>query len=175
MSQTDDNRRTRQKRQAELRPMLQADKHHVLFERHFWTQANYQVLRQDQDLIVLMDRSIHNELHRLVPPVPPPGNNLILRIAKFYFRLQRSDRQKCIDHDSSSVVGIALLNSALDNVVTIGEITPLEVDQIKLIKRNLNAQLELILESEQVLIQRLLASGLSPSCLRSLGKLDDSD
>ncbi len=60
------------------------DRHHILFERLCWNnRPTARKLRATPMLIPLLDRDVHNELHRACPPVPVLG----------YYALERTFRE----------------------------------------------------------------------------------
>lgn len=51
--------------------MKNNDKHHILFNRQEWSlRKEARMLRNNPELIPLMDYDIHRELHKECPPVP---------------------------------------------------------------------------------------------------------
>ena len=146
--------RRRRKQLDEARRLCVVDNHHILFDRCLWDGNCHGELRRDLDLIVAMDRGIHDELHRKVPPIPPLGNNLTMCVIKYYHQLQSSAKRDVVSREGNSVVGIALLKLALDQVVKRSRVTPLEVQQIALMQDNLNAQIEYILRSNELICRR---------------------
>lgn len=134
------------------------DRHHILFEKHFWSQENYAALRNDPLLIVVLDRRVHEILHLgdVVPPVPPLGNNVVQRVSKLYLKLKDSSTRNPNDGDCPGVDGIALLRMALDLVVENSQrsrnrsLSQLEIDLIDNIKDNLMVQSLFILWNDDV-------------------------
>lgn len=62
---------------------IRADKHHILFNRQEWTlRPDGERLRETKSLMPLMDRDVHNELHRNVPTVPLLGHVALYRVAR---------------------------------------------------------------------------------------------
>ena len=60
-----------------------ADKHHILFNRQEWTlRPDAESLRETRTLMPLMDRSVHNELHKQCPPVPALGHIALYRVLR---------------------------------------------------------------------------------------------
>ena len=102
-------------------------------------------------MIVTMDRKIHDELHRKVPPIPPLGNSLTMCVTKYYRQLQNSAKREAMGGESNPVIGIALLKMALDMIVKRDKATTLEIRQIELMQDNLDAQVEFILRSNEIL------------------------
>jgi len=57
--------------------------HHLFFDRKSWgLRPDGQRIRESRPFMVRMDNSVHDELHRVCPPVPVPD----------YFALQRISR-----------------------------------------------------------------------------------
>lgn len=62
---------------------MNADSHHILFNRQEWTlRQDSERLRETKSLKPLMDRQVHNELHRNCPPVPALGHIALFRVAR---------------------------------------------------------------------------------------------
>lgn len=143
-------------RRHDIEVKLDANKHHVLFEKCYWTVGSAVKLREDSDLIVLMDKDTHQDLHRAVPPVPPLGNMTTKHLLEKYQSLKQGcDLPSNVnDFHATPIAGIALLNLALDQLTGWEHITPLEVTQIQLIKDNLQWQPQFIRESDRTLEQR---------------------
>ena len=119
------------------------DDHHILFERHFWDQEPYDLLRNDDGLIAShVSRQLHNYIHQVVSPIPPLGKNLTLSLIKRYFFLK-----EYFEFDDSPLTGIPRLNESLTYVANVIEMTDLEYRQIKLMKRNLRMQMDLLYDS----------------------------
>lgn len=54
--------------------MMSVDRHHLLFERHMYSQnRNLILLREECGLIARMDRECHNDIHDAITCVPPPN------------------------------------------------------------------------------------------------------
>lgn len=145
------------RQQQEARRLRLIDNHHILFDRSLWDVGCHQELRRDLDMIVTMDRRIHDELHRRVPPIPPLGSGLTMRVVSYYRELQCSAKREMMGGENNPVVGIALLKLALDQVVKRGKVTELEVRQIELMEDNLDEQVEFILRSDAWIKQRYVA------------------
>lgn len=63
------------------------DKHHVLFNKREWeSRPQYKELRENDGLIIPMDREIHNELHRSITQVPVIGYYGIMAVQKEFYR-----------------------------------------------------------------------------------------
>lgn len=63
------------------------DRHHVIFNKREWeSRPQYKSLRENEGLIVPMDRDIHNELHRAVPFVPVMGYYGIMAVQREFYR-----------------------------------------------------------------------------------------
>lgn len=61
------------------------DRHHLLSPRQEWRlRPEAKALREDRSLIVRLDRSEHNEIHRHCPPVPLLGFYALQRVNKLY-------------------------------------------------------------------------------------------
>lgn len=181
--------RRRRKQLEEARQSRAADRHHILFDKCLWDNNGHSELRRDLDMIVTMDRKIHDELHRKVPPIPPLGNSLTMCVTKYYRQLQNSAKREAMGGESNPVIGIALLKMALDMIVKRGKATMLEIRQIELMQDNLDAQVEFILRSNEILRRwqqddqcaplSMCAGGL-PACLAATpvtlgGELRQSD
>lgn len=150
---------------------LDANKHHILFEKCYWSVISGGSLREQPDLIALMDTDTHRDLHHQVPPVPPLGNTITRKLIHEY-----NDILDSCGHDSNvsdkvhvsgvPVFGIAVLNLALDRVAELRSITDLELVQIDLMKENLRMQAEFIARSNEILDKRCyemeLALGINP-------------
>lgn len=145
------------RQQQEARRLRLIDNHHILFDRSLWDVGCHQELRRDLDMIVTMDRRIHDELHRRVPPIPPLGSGLTMRVVSYYRELQCSAKREMMGGENNPVVGIALLKLALDQVVKRGKVTELEVRQIELMEDNLDEQVEFILRSDAWIKQHYAA------------------
>ena len=143
--------RRRRKQLEEARQSRVADRHHILFDKCLWDNNGHSELRRDLDMIVTMDRKIHDELHRKVPPIPPLGNSLTMCVTKYYRQLQNSAKREAMGGESNPVIGIALLKMALDMIVKRDKATMLEIRQIELMQDNLDAQVEFILRSNEIL------------------------
>ena len=181
--------RRRRKQLEEARQSRVADRHHILFDKCLWDNNGHSELRRDLDMIVTMDRKIHDELHRKVPPIPPLGNSLTMCVTKYYRQLQNSAKREAMGGESNPVIGIALLKMALDMIVKRDKATMLEIRQIELMQDNLDAQVEFILRSNEILRRwqqddqcaplSMCAGGL-PACLAATpvaigGELRQSD
>ena len=142
--------RRRRKQLEEARQSRVADRHHILFDKCLWDNNGHSELRRDLDMIVTMDRKIHDELHRKVPPIPPLGNSLTMCVTKYYRQLQNSAKREAMGGESNPVIGIALLKMALDMIVKRDKATMLEIRQIELMQDNLDAQVEFILRSNEI-------------------------
>ena len=147
--------RRRQKRLEEAIRHQLVDHHHILFDKCLWDGLSHRELRRDADMIVLMDRDIHNELHRKVPPVPPLGRSMTMTVSKCYRQLKCSAKRGLVG-EGNPVIGIALLKTALDQVANKAWVTDLELRQIALIQDNLDAQVEYILRSNEIIGQYYL-------------------
>ena len=61
------------------------DKHHLIFDRVSWTsRPEAKRLREDRSLIVRLDRSEHNELHRHAVAIPLLGYHALVRTLRDY-------------------------------------------------------------------------------------------
>lgn len=65
----------------DIMKLMRNDRHHILFPRKPWeTYTEGASLRGTNALIPLMDRNVHNELHRNVPIVPLLGFNALYTV-----------------------------------------------------------------------------------------------
>lgn len=118
------------------------DAHHLLFERDLWENDPYCRLRNDYGLIAFdLSRQLHKDLHREVSAVPPLGRELTRSIARQYFILKKSSS---IKSDDRPEMGAPRLMLALDKLCTLIRLTDMEMDQIDILKRNLNLQLDIL-------------------------------
>lgn len=62
------------------------DNHHILHSRQEWElRPQARALRENKTLIPNLDRSTHNELHRMCPPVPILGYHALNKVlSEFY-------------------------------------------------------------------------------------------
>lgn len=61
------------------------DNHHILHDRVSWTsRPEAKALREDRSLIVKLDRSEHNEIHRHTVAVPLLGYRALVRTRREY-------------------------------------------------------------------------------------------
>ena len=64
---------------------VRADRHHILHERVEWTARQQAAdLRERPELVPRIDRSVHEELHRIAPAVPLLGYYALCRVNKLY-------------------------------------------------------------------------------------------
>lgn len=65
--------------------MARADKHHILHNRVEWTaRPQAAALRERPELIPKIDRDVHDELHRIAPPVPLLGYYALMSVQSLY-------------------------------------------------------------------------------------------
>lgn len=61
------------------------DKHHILHNRIEWSaRPDSLALRESPPLIPLIDRDVHDEVHRIAPAVPPLGIYALKMINRLY-------------------------------------------------------------------------------------------
>lgn len=64
---------------------VRRDRHHILHNRIEWTaRPQAAELRERPELIPTLDRSVHNEVHRIAPPVPLLGYYALTRTLALY-------------------------------------------------------------------------------------------
>lgn len=62
-----------------------SDKHHILHNKVEWSaRPQSKKLRESPPLVPLIDRDVHNELHRIAPAVPLLGYYALNRVAALY-------------------------------------------------------------------------------------------
>ena len=106
-------KKAKRRRARELR-VLDVDRHHLLYQRRFWSTDIYRELRSDWRLIVYMDVPVHEELHAKVSPVLPIGSRLAARLVEHFRRV--CDCFESYDKDcfnKSALLGIDALIVAL--------------------------------------------------------------
>ena len=151
----------RRRNNRDLAELLGANKHHVLHQRSLWnTLPPHETLRNDPDLIVLMDEAVHKELHRSISPIPPLGTRATRCLLDRYGQMK-----KCHSNLRSSkqgVYGIDMLIKALEAMVNDPDchLTDLEVLQIKLMIMNLRQQAQFIVRSCNILRMRCTIHGI---------------
>ena len=83
--------------------VVKTDKHHILHNRVEWTaRPQAASLRESPPLVPLIDRDVHNELHRIAPAVPLLGYYALNRINLLY------------EPQTSTMASIDSLLSAID-------------------------------------------------------------
>lgn len=149
-------RRLIKRRASKERRLLSADRHHVLFQKRFWSLPDYNLLRCDPDLVVTMDIMTHRQLHSSVPPVPPLGSRLTTQVLQCYLERKAAENSPRHNVTRSPLAGIKTLEQALDDVLSNNRIavTDLEALQINIILMNLHQQLRYIRQSDQILRER---------------------
>lgn len=61
------------------------DRHHILHHRQEWDlRPESAALRGDPSLIPLIDRTVHEELHRVSPAVPLLSYHVLVRVLNLY-------------------------------------------------------------------------------------------
>jgi len=64
---------------------IQFDRHHILHNRVEWTaRTQSETLRESPPLVPRLDRSVHNEVHKIAPAVPLLGYYALNRILLLY-------------------------------------------------------------------------------------------
>lgn len=72
-----------------MRRQPEHDGHHILHHRQEWTlRPEAAALRESPPLIVEIPRSLHNEIHKNVPPVPLLGHYALFRTLRAYNPVQ---------------------------------------------------------------------------------------
>lgn len=65
--------------------MERTDRHHLLFDSASWeSRATSKLLRRDKSLIIPLERTVHEELHKEVALVPLLGHYAIQDVANTY-------------------------------------------------------------------------------------------
>lgn len=145
------------KRRAHELKVLDVDRHHLLYQRRFWSTDTYRELRSDWRLIVYMDVSVHEELHARVSPVLPIGSRLAARLVE-HFRYV-CDCFESYDKDcfkKSALLGVDALIMALimlsdDDTIKINQS---DYTDIAHMMSNLMMQKEYIKKSQSRLIDK---------------------
>lgn len=74
------------------------DKHHINFNRQEHDlRPESRAIRATPELIPLMDKSIHAELHRNCPPVPVIGHIALFRVLR-NFEIEQGDTFQTLDN-----------------------------------------------------------------------------
>lgn len=64
---------------------MPTNKHHILHHRAEWTvRPEAELLRERPELVPRIDVDVHNELHRIAPPVPLLGCYALRRVNALY-------------------------------------------------------------------------------------------
>ena len=145
------------KRRARELKVLNVDRHHLLYQRRFWSTDTYCELRSDWRLIVYMDISVHEELHAKVSPVLPIGSRLAARLVEHFRRV--CDCFESYDKDcfkKSALLGVDALIMALillsdDDTIKINQS---DYTDIAHMMSNLMMQKEYIKKSQSLLIDK---------------------
>lgn len=145
------------KRRAHELKVLNVDRHHLLYQRRFWSTDTYSELRSDWRLIVYMDVSVHEELHAKVSPVPPIGSRLAARLVEHFRNV--CDCFESRDKDcfkKSALLGIDALIMALimlsdDDTIKINQSDYTDITHMM---SNLMMQKEYIKKSQSRLIDK---------------------
>ena len=127
--------------------LLNEDRHHIVFGRVPWEQVVIEKyegcaieigreLRQEESLIVPMDRVAHEELHKIVHPMPPLGPVAVQAVF-----LEYTARVK--DPSIHPVKAIDQLQMAIEEVPS-KLLTFEEEDIVELCLDNLDSQIRLI-------------------------------
>lgn len=156
--ETDDDclKKAKRRRARELK-VLNVDRHHLLYQRRFWSTDTYCELRSDWRLIVYMDVSVHEELHARVSPVLPIGSRLAARLVEHFRNL--CDCFESRDKDcfkKSALLGVDTLIMALillsdDDTIKINQS---DYTDIAHMMSNLMMQKEYIKKSQSLLIDK---------------------
>ena len=149
-------KKPKRRRARELK-VLDVDRHHLLYQRRFWSTDTYRELRSDWRLIVYMDISVHEELHAKVSPVLPIGSRLAARLVEHFKRV--CDCFESYDKDcfkKSALLGIDALIMALillsdDDTIKINQS---DYTDIAHMMSNLMMQKEYIKKSQSLLIDK---------------------
>ena len=142
----------RRRNNRDLAKLLGANKHHVLHQRRLWTTLPPHVaLRNDPDLIVLMDETVHKELHHNISPVPPLGTRATRCLLERYGQMKQCHSN--LRSSKRGVYGIDMLIRALKAMVDdpYCHLTDLEVMQIDLMMMNLRQQAQFVVRSCSIL------------------------
>lgn len=145
------------KRRARELKVLNVDRHHLLYQRRFWSTDTYCELRSDWRLIVYMDISVHEELHAKVSPVLPIGSRLAARLVEHFRRI--CDCFESYDKDcfnKSALLGVDALIMAL---VLLSDDDTIKINQsdytdIAHMMSNLMMQKEYIKKSQSLLADK---------------------
>ena len=63
--------------------MIKRDRHHILHNRVEWhSRPESAQLRETPSLMPMIDRQVHNDLHRYCPPVPTLGIYALQRVVR---------------------------------------------------------------------------------------------
>ena len=149
-------KKAKRRRARELR-VLDVDRHHLLYQRRFWSTDIYRELRSDWRLIVYMDVSVHEELHAKVSPVLPIGSRLAARLVEYFRNV--CDCFESLDKDcfkKSALLGVDALIAALimlsdDDTIKINQS---DYTDIAHMLSNLMMQKEYIKKSRSLLIDK---------------------
>lgn len=149
-------KKAKKRRAHELR-VLNVDRHHLLYQRRFWSTDTYSELRSDWRLIVYMDVSVHEELHAKVSPVLPIGSRLAARLVEHFRNV--CDCFESRDKDcfkKSALLGVDALIMALillsdDDTIKINQS---DYTDIAHMMSNLMMQKEYIKKSQSLLIDK---------------------
>lgn len=61
------------------------DRHHILHHRKEWTlRADSELLRETKSLVPLIERDVHEEIHRVCPAVPLLGYHALARTVQLF-------------------------------------------------------------------------------------------
>ena len=64
---------------------VKRDRHHILHHRVEWSsRPQSMMLRESPALIPVIDRDVHNEIHRIAPAVPLLGYHALCRVASSF-------------------------------------------------------------------------------------------
>lgn len=154
----------RRRNNRDLAKLLGANKHHVLHQRSLWIALPpHEALRNDPDLIVLMDETVHKELHHNISPIPPLGTRATRCLLDRYGQMKQCHSN--LQSSKQGVYGIDMLIKALKVMVNdpYCHLTDLEVSQIKLMIMNLRQQARFVVRSCNILRMRCAIHGIDLS------------
>ena len=149
-------KKAKRRRTRELK-VLNVDRHHLLYQRRFWSTDTYRELRSDWRLIMYMDISVHEELHAKVSPVLPIGSRLAARLVEHFKQVCDSFESRDKDcFKKSALLGVDALIMALillsdDDTIKINQS---DYTDIAHMMSNLMMQKEYIRKSQSTLMDK---------------------